>query len=307
MSEAAEPAEPARERRDVSALPLTPPTAGKGLGAVFRERYLLRLLVRREISARYRGSFLGLLWSYINPTAQFFIYFVVIGIIINLRDLPWYGIHLFAGLVVVGFFTETFGAGTRSIVRNGSIVNRMPVPREMFPVATMLTSLYHMGPQLVILLIACLAVGWVPDPIGMLALLLAIVMIVLLGTASALMFSVANVYLRDFGNIVNVMQLFVRFSVPMIYPYSMVKDRFDFEIFGQPGSDFYLWNPLANAVLLVQRAFWTGTAPEANLEETELPSYLLERGLLFIAISAVLLVIAQLIFTRLEKRIPERL
>lgn len=299
--------EPAGGRPDLATLPLTPPTAGKGLGAVFRERYLLKLLVRREISARYRGSFLGLLWSYINPAAQFFIYFTVIGIILNLRDLPWYGIHLFAGLVVVGFFTETFGAGTRSIVRNGSIVNRMPVPREMFPVASMLTSLYHMGPQLVILVVACVAVGWTPDPIGMLAFVLAVVMIILLGTASALLFSVANVYLRDFGNIVNVMQLFVRFSVPMIYPYSLVNERFDFEILGQPGSDLYLWNPLANAVLLVQRGFWTGTAPEANLAETELPPYLLERGLLFIAISAVLLVIAQMVFTRLEKRIPERL
>lgn len=295
--------------RDLSEVPLGPPTAGQGLHAVFKERYLLKLLVRREISARYRGSFLGMLWSYINPAAQFFVYFVVIGIIIDLRNIEWFGIHLFAGLVVVSFFTETFGAGTRSIVRNASIVNRMPIPREMFPVATMLTSLYHMGPMLVILVIACSVVGWTPDPVGMLALLIAVVMIMLLGTASALMFSVANVYLRDFGNIVNVMQLFVRFSVPMIYPFSMVEDRFrKIEIFGHPGSDFYLWNPLAEAVLLMQRAFWVGTTDDVEHTMAEhLPDHLLTRGLVFIGISFLLLVLAQLIFTRLEKRIPERL
>lgn len=298
---------PSDDGRDLAAIPLSPPTANNGLLAVFQKRYLLRLLVKREISARYRGSFLGLMWSYINPAAQFFLYYVVIGVIINLRDTPQFGIHLFAGLVVVSFFTETFGAGTRSIVRNASIVNRMPVPREMFPVATMLTSLYHMGPMLVILTTACVVVGWTPDPFGLLCFLLAVVMIMILGTASALLFSVANVYLRDFGNIVNVMQLFVRFSVPMIYPYVMVQQRFDFEILGRPASDFYMWNPLANAVVLVQRAFWSGTVPDAQVDEFPLPNHLLERGLLFIVIGAVLLVIAQLVFTRFEKRIPERL
>jgi ABC-2 type transport system permease protein len=301
-------AQPSDDGRDLADLPLSPPTANNGLLAVFQKRYLLRLLVRREISARYRGSFLGLMWSYINPAAQFFVYFMVMGVILNLRDIPWFGIHLFAGLVVVGFFTETFGAGTRSIVRNSSIVTRMPLPREMFPVASMLTSLYHMGPQLVILVIACLAVGWMPDPVGMLAFLIAVVMIILLGTAAALMFSVANVYLRDFGNIVNVLQLFVRFGVPMIYPYSLVDERFGpLQLFGYSLADFYLFNPLSIAVLLVQRAFWTGTEPDLNLEATELPDHLLERGVLFIVISAILLVIAQLVFTRFEKRVPERL
>jgi ABC-2 type transport system permease protein len=293
--------------RDLSQVPLTSPTAGQGLIAVFRQRYLLKLLVRREISARYRGSFLGLMWSYINPAAQFFVYFFVIGIIINLRDTPQFGIHLFAGLVVVSFFTETFAAGTRSIVRNSSIVTRLPVPREMFPVASMLTSLYHMGPMLVILVTACLLSGWVPDAFGMLCFVLALVLIVLLGTASALLFSVANVYLRDFGNIVNVLQLFVRFAVPMIYPYAMVKERFSFEILGHPLSEFYMWSPLANAVVLMQRAFWVGTVPEEDYVGWELPDQLVERGLIFIAISIVFLVIAQLAFARFEKRIPERL
>jgi ABC-2 type transport system permease protein len=283
--------------------PLAPPTANNGLLAVFQRRYLLRLLVRREINARYQGSFLGLLWSYINPLAQFCVYFVVIGIILNLKNIPYFGIHLFAGLIVVHFFTETFGAGTRSIVRNKSIVVKMPLPREMFPVATMLTSLYHTGPQIVILTIACLAVGWTPDPVGILAMVIALLMIMLLGTAFALIFSVANVFFRDFGNIVNVLQLFVRFGVPMMYAYSMVEERF-----GETLSHYYLLNPLANAVLMMQRAFWVGTTsdPEQTVR-TELPDWLMTRGLIFVGVSAVFLVVAQLIFSKLENKIPERL
>ena len=62
------------------------------------------------------------------------------------------------------FFTETFNAGTRSIVRNKALVQKMAMPREMFPVASMLVSLYHVGPQLVILVIACLIVRLDPGP-----------------------------------------------------------------------------------------------------------------------------------------------
>src|SRR5689334_21786155 len=137
---------PARPAHHVDA-PLSPPSASTGLLEVFRRRYLLKLLVRREISARYQGSFLGLMWSYINPLSQFFLYWFVMGYILNLhKNVENFAVHIFAGLIVVHFFTETFAAGTRSIVRNKALVKKMAMPREMFPVASMLVSLYHVGP-----------------------------------------------------------------------------------------------------------------------------------------------------------------
>ncbi len=289
--------------REMGDLPLSPPTANNGLLAVFQRRYLLRLLVRREINARYQGSFLGLLWSYINPLSQFLVYYIVIGQLLGLhKNVENFGIHLFAGLIVVHFFTETFGAGTRSIVRNKALVTKMALPREMFPVATMLVSLYHVVPQVIILTAACLMLGWTPDPVGLLAMGLAVLMIMVLGTAAALMFSAANVFFRDFGNIVNVLQLFVRFGVPMIYPFSIVNERFG------SFAEYYLLNPLANAVLLFQRAFWIGTTenPDHTIAE-HLPDHLLLRGVGMLAVGMVLLVIAQIVFSKLENKIPERL
>jgi ABC-2 type transport system permease protein len=295
-------------------VPLAPPSSNNGLLAVFQRRYLLRLLVRREISARYQGSFLGLLWSYINPLSHFLVYWAVIGGILGLhKTVPNFPIHLFAGLIIVHFFTETFGAGTRSIVRNRSIVQKMPLPREMFPVATMLVSLYHVVPQIVILVVACLFSGWTPDLYGLACMLIGIGMIMMIGTASALVFSVANVFFRDFGNIVNVMQMFVRFGVPMIYPYSTIHERFGH--FAQ----YYLWNPLADAVLLFQRAFWVGTTagPDSHVPggyrtvsytaAHDLPDHLIWIGMGMLLIGAVMLVLAQLVFTRFENKIPERL
>jgi ABC-2 type transport system permease protein len=65
------PAAPQQKRRVHD--PLRPPWSEQGLLEVFRHRYILTLLVRREIAARYQGSVLGLLWSYVNPLTQFFI------------------------------------------------------------------------------------------------------------------------------------------------------------------------------------------------------------------------------------------
>ena len=283
--------------------PLAPPSSNGGLLDVFRRRYLLRLLVRKEIQARYSGSFLGLFWSYVQPAARFAVYFFVIGQIIGLHDdVPYFGIHVFAGLVFVHYFTETFSAGTRSIVRNKAIIQKMAMPREMFPVASMLVSAFHVIPGVVILAAASLAVGWRPDPVGLAAGLLGFAIVAVLGTALALLFSAANVFFRDFGNIVSTLTLFVTFSVPMIYPYSMVEERFG------RFADFYLLNPMAEAVLLMQRSFWTGATddPEQTMAE-HLPDHLFLVGLGHLGAALVVLVIAQLVFSRLENKFAERL
>lgn len=289
-------------------VPLRPPSADNGLLAVFKQHYLLKLLVRREISARYQGSFLGLLWSYINPLTQFFIYWFVIGFLFQLhKDVPNFPIHLFAGLILVHFFNETFNAGTRSIMRNKALVVKMAMPREMFPVATMLVSLYHVGPQVVVLLVACLFTGWSPDVVGMACLVLAILIIAAIGLSGALLFSAANVFFRDFGNIVNVLTNFVRFGVPMMYPYAIVHERFG------RFADYYLLNPLADAVVLFQRAFWYPTLTDADLAELEskgkvvMPDHLITHGVLALLACLVLLGISQWVFSRLENKIPERL
>jgi len=291
---------PAPAVREVTA-PLVSPAATSGLFEVFRRRYLLKLLVRREIAARYQGSFLGLFWSYLQPASRLAMYYFVFGIRLA-RPIENFAIHLFAGLVIVHYFTETFSAGTRSIVRNKGVVQKMAVPREMFPVASMLVSAYHVIPGLVLLSGLCALLGWTPDPVGIAAGLLGFLLVAVLGTACALLFSVANVFFRDFSNVVGLLTMFVTFSVPMMYPYSVVEQRFG------EFARFYLFNPLAEAVLLFQRCFWIGTTehPKAMIV-TNMPDHLFAVGVLHVTAGLVALVIAQLVFARFESKIPERL
>jgi ABC-2 type transport system permease protein len=187
-------------------------------------------------------------------------------------------------------------------VRNKSLVQKMAVPREMFPVASMLVSLFHVVPQVVILVIATLLAGWRPDTMGMVMGVLALLISMTLGTALALLFSAANVFLRDVSNAVSVLSNFVRFGVPMMYPYTLVALRF------RGHTSLYLLNPIVEAVLGFQRAFWVGaTSNPARTAALDMPPHLFWLSLRALLISLIVLFIAQSTFTRLERRIPERL
>ncbi len=316
MSQAGADARSVEVRHDLAHVPLSPPSRTSGVLEVFRRRYLLRLMVRREIKARYAGTGFGLAWSYINPLTRFLTFYVVFGIVLGRgMGLEYFAIHLFAGMVMVNYFTETVTAGTRSLLSNKGVIGKMAMPREMFPVASMLVSLWHAIPQLIILLVACLMTGWlgeappwVPDAVGMGAAVLGFALIMVYGTAFGLMFSCVNVIFRDFGRIVQTFINMVPFTVPMMYPYWMISERFGrFE-------PYYLLNPVAEAVMLIQRGFWYPTCaptcsydPATNAGLPEFPGDLYSRGFVMLGVGLVLLVAGQWVFARLEKTIPERL
>ena len=295
--------QPRRTSSELEALPLAPPAA-TGLGEVVRRRYLLGMLVRNTIKSRYQGTVLGWVWSYLQPAIRFAMFYFLFQVMIGRgAGMENFAIHLFAGMVIVHFFTETFNGGTQALVQNRSLITKLPVPREMFPVARMLVAAWHTVPMLVILVVPCVLLGWTPDLVGMGAALLGFSLTAALGLALGLVFSVGNVFMRDVGKISQTLTQFVTFSVPMMYPFTLVDERFGADVAG-----YYLANPMAEAVLLIQRGFWTGTTsdPEA-VAAHHLPDHLFTRGLVMLAISLVLLVLAQRLFSRLEARVPERL
>ena len=122
--------------------------------------------------------------------------------------------------------------------------------------------------------------------------------------ALALLFSVANVFFRDFGKVVQTLTQFVHVQraddLPLLHRRGAVRRRWP---------RYYLLNPVAEAVLLMQRCFWVGTTtiprprPSSNLPAGPVPARLRSCSL----VSLVALVVAQWVFTRLESKVPERL
>ncbi|PUA81944.1 ABC transporter permease [Nocardioides currus] len=288
---------------ELEALPLLPPSA-TGLAEVVRRRYLLKMLVRNAIQSRYQGTALGWMWSYLQPAIRFCLFYFLFQVMIGRgAGMENFAVHLFAGMVMVHFFTETFNGGTMALVQNRSLITKLAVPREMFPVSRMLVAAWHTVPMVAILVFVCVLLGWTPDPAGLVAIVLGFAITALFGLALGLVFSVANVYMRDFGKVAQTLTQFVNFSVPMMYPYTLVHERF-----GEPIASYYLVNPMAEAVLLIQRGFWTGTTSDpAYTAGIHLPEDLYTRGLVMTLIALVCVVLAQRLFSRLEARVPERL
>lgn len=284
--------------------PLRPPGDTTGLFGVFRRGYLLRLLVQKELRVRYQASLLGLGWSYMKPLIRFSMYFFVIGVLLGLRDsIPLFALHIFAAMIMVGFFTETLNAGTKSVVKNKSLVRKMNVPREMFPVASTTVTLYHMVPQYVILVVACVLLGWSPDPTAVVAALLGIAIMLTISLAVALAFSALNVSFRDLGNFVETIGMLVMWSAPQLYPWEFVEQTLG----GTWWEQVYLANPVAVATLLNQRAFWVPTIDSDIDTSGFMPDDLLLRGFVMLAVCIALVGVAQWIFARLEYGFAEKL
>ncbi|MGO4255838.1 ABC transporter permease [Marmoricola sp. RAF53] len=285
---------------------LVSPSPRGGIIEVLQQRYLLRLIVGRELAQLYAASVLGLMWSYIQPALRFTIYYFVFGVVIHAHgNIQYFAIHLFCGIVFVHYFSETWAGGTRSIWTNRNMVLKMRVPREIFPVASMVVAFYHTGPQILVLVIACILAGWALTPGAIAAGILGTLILVTFAMSMALIFAALNVYYRDFQNIVATVTQFLHFMVPMMYPFALVYELRD----SHPVAyQLYMANPLAEAVLLMQRFFWAPTTDnQAEVLKTEFPPDLWERGLIMLVLCFGLLYLAQKFFARLEGKFPERL
>lgn len=273
-----------------------------------RYRFLLRLLVRKEVHVRYQGTVLGMAWSYVKPLVRFFVYFFVIGVVLGLsREIPNYGVHIVAAMTMVHYFNEIFSSATNSVLRNKALVRKIYLPRELFPVASVFVSMVNIVPGMVVLAGAALLTGWHPEWETMPAMLLGLLLVTVFGMAVGLLFSGFNVYFRDFGKVVDVIIVLVPWSVPMIYAYDMIATRFeDYRWM----LEIYLANPVAIAGMLFQRAFWVPTVDEGqatNPDVLELAPDLFARGVVLLLISVVLVVVAQRVFSRLEGNFAEQL
>jgi ABC-2 type transport system permease protein len=284
---------------------LVDPSPSGGIMEVFQQRYLLRLIVGRQLAAQYAASVLGLLWSYIQPAMRFAVYFFIFGVVINAHaGTPNFALRLFAGMVFVHYFSETWGSGTRSVRANRSLLLKMRMPREIFPVASMVVALYHTGPQILILAVICLIVGWHFSLGAVAAGLLGFAILMVFATAMALFFSALNVLYKDFQNIVQTFTQFLHFMVPMMYPYSFIASlKPEHPVIYQ----LYMANPLTEAVLLMQKFFWAPTLTDAQRETAHFPPDLWLRGGIMLVICLGLLYLAQVFFSRQESKFPERL
>ena len=278
------------------------PGAGGGLAAVLRNRFLLRLLVRKEIRVRYRGSVLGLLWSYLKPLLQFSVYYVALGIFLDLQGTTEnYAIYLFSGIVLINFFTEAFGNATRSIVENRDLIRKIYLPRELFPISAVWVSAVHFVPQALVLAGACLVVGWRPDVLQLFLVLVGFLIVACLASGLGLLFGAVNVYFRDAENLVDMILMVVTWASPVLYSWVLVSDAL--------GKWFFLYqlNPMTVAVELFHLGFWVPTLGDGTAGSALMPDLLGLWVPVAAVVSLMILVLGQFVFQRLSANFAQEL
>lgn len=275
------------------------PGRGNGILDIFTKRYLLKVLVKKDVSTRYRNSIFGWLWSYAKPLAQFLVYFLVIGIILQMdRGVDNFPVYLFSGLVVVNLFNEAFNNATRSIVGNKALVRKIYLPRELFPVSTVIVAFVHFLPQVVILILAALLYGWVPSLLGIVAALVGMLLITLFSTGLGLLFGALNVAYRDAQNFVEIIRTFSTWSAPVLYSWDMLAHRAPDWLF-----HIYMSNPLTASVELFHYAFWFDTSDGSLATPPLLPIYVAVAFV--VAIASIF--IGQFVFRRFERNFAQDL
>jgi ABC-2 type transport system permease protein len=282
------------------------PGSGQGLRDVLRSRFLLKLLVQKELRVRYRGSVLGLLWSYVKPGVQFIVFYVALGVFLGLEQsprnpggLPNYAVYLFSGIVLINYFSEALGNASRSIVMNGALIKKIFLPRELFPVASIWVSGVHFLPQILILVVACLFSGWSPSVIQLLAAAAGFLIVTMLATGLGLLFGAINVYFRDAENLVDMLLMVATWAAPVLYAWTMVSDKM-----GETFFTIYQLNPLTVGVETFHFAFWYPTTTAVDPVPPNLLSVWIPIALV---ISASLLILGQFVFRRLEGRFAQEL
>ena len=285
---------------------LTVPGQSGSLADVLRHRFLLKLLVSKELKVRYRGSILGLLWSYVKPGIQFLVFYVALGVFLGLEEsptnrngLPNYAIYLFSGIVLINFFTEALSNASRSIVGNGGLIKKIYLPRQLFPVASVWVSGVHFVPQIVILIGVCLFSGWRPSPLQLAAAVAGFIIVAMLATGLGLLFGAVNVYFRDAENLVDMLLMVATWASPVLYAWHMVQAKL-----GDTFFNLYQLNPITVGVETFHYAFWLPTTDSPD----GIPPHLLSLWIpVALAVSAAVLLIGQLVFRRLEGRFAQEL
>lgn len=280
--------------------PFVEPGRGGGLLDVVRQRYLLKLLVRKDLRVRYRGSALGMVWSYVKPAVQFVVFYFAVGEFLRMSDVIHnFAVYLFSGIVVVNFFGEAFGNATRAIVGNNALVKKIYLPRELFSVSALWVAMVHFFPQLAVLVVGALVFGWRPSLAQIAAGALGFVILTIFSLGLGLVFGAVNVMFRDAENLVDLLLMVATWASPVLYSWVAVAD-----VIGTGKLwTLYQLNPLTPVVELFHWCFW---APTSGVVYEMPPDMWRWVGLAALT-SVITLVVGEIVFRRLDGRFAQEL
>jgi lipopolysaccharide transport system permease protein len=229
------------------------------VASLWRNRALIAMLAKRDALGRYRGSALGLLWSFFNPLLMLAVYTFVFSGVFKARwtmgegTMGEYALVLFAGLLVFSLFAECLTRATGLILGHVNYVKKVAFPLEILPWVVFGSALFHMAVSIgVWLLFYIVLFGAPPATALLLPLVLAPLALMIMGLCWFL--AALGVYLRDVAQVVGVATSAMIFLSPIFYPLSALPENI---------RPFLYLNPLTLAVEQAREVLMWGHLPDA--------------------------------------------
>ncbi|CAM8401539.1 TagG ABC-type polysaccharide/polyol phosphate export systems, permease component [Candidatus Methylopumilus universalis] len=231
------------------------------VASFWRNRSLIKSLAEREILGRYRGSFLGIFWSFVNPIFMLLVYTFVFSVIFKARwnagsdSRTEFAMVLFAGLMVFNFFAEVINRSPSLILNNVNYVTKVVFPLEILPMVAIASALFHL---LISLIVWLLAYGLIFGMPHITALMIPIVILPLLLFSIGLSWGFASlgVYLRDLSQFLGVVVTVLMFLSPIFYPISSIPENYQ---------GLLLLNPLTPVIEMTRQVLYMGELPNLSI------------------------------------------
>lgn len=229
--------------------------------SLWRHRGLATALIRREVVGRYRGSFMGLLWSLFHPLLMLAVYTLVFGLVFPTR---WnasgetqyeFALVLFAGLLIFNLFSECITRAPGLVTANVNYVKKVVFPLEILPWVSLGSALFHFVIGLIVWILAYLLFIGPLDALAVLTPLILLPLILIIVGLAWLLASL-SVYLRDIAQVTGIMTSALMFLSPIFYPATAIPEQYR--------TLLYL-NPLTPAIELVRGLLLWNKAPDWSL------------------------------------------
>jgi ABC-2 type transport system permease protein len=249
---------------DVAVASANTPSLWTRLRRLWTYRNLLLNLTKRDLRIRYKESFLGFLWTLLNPL-MFLIIFYVVFVIIVPQGIPNFVVFFLSGLLPWTMFQNTMMMTTNAVVGGAPLLKRVAFPREVLPLAVIGANIFTFALQMVVLLGVLVAMRYNFISPYLLLVIPAFLVEVLILVGFALIFSSLTVYLRDIAHFMELATLFWFWVTPVVYPVAQVYKRLvtDHHL----SFNLVLLNPMVAPVLAFQRAFYNQINPLAPIKQ----------------------------------------
>ena len=250
---------------------------------LYRYRDLIAALVARELKVRYRRSAIGFLWTMLQPLLMMLVLQVVFSSIFTFR-LPYgnYVVYALAGILFWNFFSQSILASMNSLRGNSVLLKKLPIPKEVFPLATVLSGLVNLVFALIPLLLMLIVTGHPVTP-ALLFLPVAILLAGIFTLGAGLLLSPLAVFFSDVVELVGVLLSVLMYMTPIFYPMEILPEQYRWLV---------RFNPVRSILEVFRDPIYQGEIPP------------LSHLSVCVGIAAAALVLGAIAFRRSSDRIP---